>query len=100
MEKQNSWECMLNICRLWDVQQVKTMLDHGFDLNYESEIYWMNSLMIASMNWHTELVKFILENWVDINKKDKKWWTALTLASSEWHKDVVKVLLKVLQHAT
>lgn len=93
MKKDDSCDLFLYICRFWDTEKMKTLLDHWFNIDSQDKTGWMTALIIASMNWHKNLVEMLLEHWANTNIQNKDWWTALMMASHEWHKEIVKILL-------
>jgi len=64
--------------------------DQGAKLETENEF-----LIVASANGHKEIVAYLLEKGIDINKKDEYYGrTALIWASFMGHKEIVKILLE------
>ena len=53
----------------------------------------MSSLMIASKNGHTKLVKDLLIEGADVLATDDNQWTALHYAAQQGHLPVVTILL-------
>lgn len=63
---------------------------------------WQTMLIMASMMWKPDMVKFLIEKWAKVNTKDNDWWVALSYAyasvlnrivPSATAKEVGKILL-------
>ena len=63
---------------------------------------WQTMLIMASMMWKPDMVKFLIEKWAKVNTKDNDWWVALSYAyasvlnrivSSTTAKEVGEILL-------
>jgi len=81
-------------CWKWDLDTVKKYIDscpNNIDTIWEDTKTW---LMWASLKWHLHVVKFLIEQWADVNMQDEQWWTALFDATMNWHFEVVKFLLE------
>ncbi len=64
----------------------------------EAYIYLQNekgvtALMVASINGHKEIVKFLVDNGANVNLQNNEGWTALTAASELGHKEIVQLLV-------
>lgn len=71
--------------------KLKTELSKEYNLYFYSKL---NILHIAAIMNKTNMLKYVLDNGVDINKIDKDGNTALMFGSKYGHLDVVKLLLK------
>ncbi|WP_420535814.1 ankyrin repeat domain-containing protein [Brachyspira intermedia] len=67
------------------------LIDSGADINLKN-IADVTVLILASMNNHLEIVKYLVENGADINVKDKKGRTALRYAVENGHSEVAEFL--------
>ena len=50
-------------------------------------------LMLAARDGHTDVVKFLIDNGVDLNHKDSVGWTALMFAATWERMEIVKLLI-------
>jgi len=64
-------------------QLIPLMVFHGIDTNALIGPYAEPALVIATRNYHVDVVKLLMENGADINAKSVEGWTALTLDESE-----------------
>ena len=83
-----------------NVEQVKSFLKNGIDLNTQNEDGY-TALMIASFNNYIDLVKLLLEkkaklNILTTNEIKKYGETALMLAAKKDHIQIVEILAKTL----
>jgi len=76
---------------LGKVEEVKTLLDHGADINFQDK-FGDTALMIVSSKGNTEMVKILLDHGADVNLQDKFGDTALKHASRKGHNRVMELL--------
>lgn len=76
-----------------DIEIFKLLYNHGADLNAACEDSGMTSLYDASANGQTNIVNFLLDNGVDINKSSHSGCTPLIIASAYDQHEVVRLLL-------
>ena len=82
---------MLEAAKFGDIAQAREAIKRGARLNsgLNSE-----ALAMASMKGYTDIVKLLVENGADVNKKGANGLTALMLASSGGYLDIVEILIK------
>lgn len=90
----NNVEDIFNAAKSGDVTAVKAYLETGFDLNNKLDEYDNTVLIIAAQYGRAEIVKFLIENQVEIDAKDSDGMTALMLAAKGGHTDTVRLLLE------
>ena len=101
IEKNDYSLALADIAITGDVNAVKTMLDHGADLNVVDPL-GRTPLMyaVASDNLPLEEVKMLVEHGADVNARDahkrgaESGWTALDIARQHGDTPVVAFLLK------
>ena len=69
------------------------LLEHGADVNVQSDDYGSSPLMLAAVEGHTEIVTALLEKGANTALTNHAGQTALISAAREGHVEVVKVLL-------
>jgi TonB family protein len=89
---------LLTAVREGRVDDVRTLLDQGTDVNARNEDGW-TPLLFAAMGGHAEVVALLLERGADVNARSMRTEdgdsavTALILAARYGHADVVSALL-------
>ena len=88
----------LSAVGLGHLDTVRFFVEHGADLKAEEKLEEGGSvgpaLVLAALNGHLAIVKYLIEQKADVNKANKSKNTALQVASWNNHVDVVKELLK------
>jgi TonB family protein len=75
------------------VDEVRTLLDQGIDVNARNEDGW-TPLLFAALGGHAEVVALLLEWDADVNVSNKAGWTPLIAAALSGHTEIVGLLLE------
>ncbi len=107
MSNSNYWDVfseqnILELIADWNIKRVKAFLESGGNVNIRNnvningkEFKKITWLMLSILLWDVEMVKFLLKNWADVNKKSGDWRTALIYAcNKKFDLNIVKNLLK------
>jgi TonB family protein len=70
------------------VDEVRTLLDQGIDVNARNEDGW-TPLLFAALGGHAEVVALLLEWDADVNVSNKAGWTPLIAAALSGHTEIV-----------
>jgi hypothetical protein len=85
---------LLAAARKGDLAQVKSLLDHGADVNAKSP-YGSTPLFFACDRGHIEVIKLLLDRGADLNTEDTFYhFTPLSWAVEKDRPEIVKLLLK------
>lgn len=74
------------------LKEVQSIVEGGGDVNWQTESTGLTPLMAATAGGHVEIVKFLLSNGADANRKDANGRTALQWAELVGAKAVIVVL--------
>jgi ankyrin repeat protein len=85
-------EQLLKVAEDGSLEQVKTLLAKGADVNAKGNI-GVTALMSAARSGNLEVVKFLIDKGADVNAKDKYGQTALTWAAMLGKIEAVKLLI-------
>lgn len=85
-------EDLLKAASSGDDSQVRTLLDKGTNVNYETND-GVTALLLAAQNGHERIVETLLPEGAEVNHQAKNGGTALMIASYYGHEGVVKTLL-------
>ena len=80
---------LLRFCEVGDLPSIKDWID--FDIEDEDG---HTALQVACANNHVDVVKYLLDQKVDINKSNFCGWTSLHHAAFHGHFEIVKLLIK------
>jgi hypothetical protein len=75
-----------------DIDQVKSQLSAGADLNSKNRLGW-TALHTAIRNRRTEIIKLLIDKGADVNAKDNRGRTPLHFAVETGQKDIVEMLI-------
>lgn len=75
------------------LDEVRTLIKQGADVNSKSIIHGESVLMTASLYGYNEIVKTLIDNGADINVKNNDGWNPLINAAYNGHNDVVNTLI-------
>lgn len=80
----------------------KHFLKHGVDINRKDPVFGANALItyLKGRYRNIELVKFLIENGIDINAQDNSGRTALMYAAENGFDDIVKLLIDGVKSKT
>ncbi len=93
--KNHNKTLLMEVIEKWDLEKVKVLLRNWFDPNYwinHYPMYGRTAVDEAIYYWKTEIVKYLIENGADINKK-RDHSTYLESAVSSGNKDIIDYLL-------
>eukprot|EP00833_Pecoramyces_ruminatium_P005883 jgi/Orpsp1_1/1179915/evm.model.c7180000071330.1 len=90
LNRNNALNISINI---GNIEMTKTLIDYGFNVNKKYIFTVENSLFYSIVLVKIEYVKFLVENGIDINVRQKG-NTALTLASKIGNIEIVKCLIE------
>lgn len=86
---------LTNAAKMGDTTRMKELIAKDADVNIKDKDYnGYNSLMWASLRGHTNAVKLLLSNGVELNALDVSNQSALALASFSGHLEIVKLLVE------
>lgn len=80
-----------------DLALVKNAYDNGGKINTYSDEYCFTPLMLAAINGHPKIVKYLVENgaWLESESGEVNSDTALVLAAANGHFEIVKYLVNM-----
>ncbi len=73
-------------CKKRDLDSVRTLLEHGADINAHVDTYQNTPLLQAAERGHCEIAEYLLDQGADVAN-------ALKVASGKGHDSIVKLLL-------
>jgi len=77
-----------------NLQQVKTLIESGFNVNSATLLKHETALHLAAENGHADVVKYLLEKGARVNSRAEGGDTPLHRASYYGHVDTMKILLE------
>jgi len=89
----NEGASLLSAASSGDLQELKTLLDRGADVEAQDGNGW-TALHWAAQNNHPDVVKELLDRGANMEAQNNDGWTANDLAATEKHIDVVKEFFK------
>lgn len=90
-EKVGTWQAWFNAIEYNDIQQVKLLLDQGFDINSKNHD-GCTALHIAAYRGHQDIIELLLKRGADTFLKDKDGYTARMYAQEYGHSEIVELL--------
>ena len=92
--KEATNETIIHLASEGDMETIKLMMYLNPDFNYQDKIGW-TALLGAVKYGHTDVVKFLIKNNVDVNKGETEYGvTPLMQASERGYLEIVKLLVK------
>lgn len=73
---------------------VKTLIEHGADINESHIENGTTPLIIAASNGHMDIVKLLVEHGTNVNKSNHKGVTPLLMAVKNHHNNIVIYLVE------
>jgi len=89
----NEGASLLSAASSGDLQELKTLLDRGADIDAYDK-HGDTALHLAARNNHPHVVKELLDRGANMEAQNNDGWTANDLARTEKHIDVVKEFFK------
>ncbi len=74
------------------LKEVQSIVEGGGDVNWQMQPSGLTPLMAAASGGYTEVVKFLIKNGAELNRKDASGRTALQRAQHAGNKEVVALL--------